>query len=264
MIDIGVNLTSRKFHNDREQVIERAHAAGVEQLVVTGTDLRSSREALVLAKAHGLLSTAGVHPHEAKSWDRTSKDVVRELCSAEEVVAVGECGLDFDRNFSPPQQQRDAFAAQIEIAIELEMPLFVHERSAHDALLEILSARRSALGPVVVHCFTGTREELQRYLDLDLHLGITGWICDERRGTHLLEIVSEIPANRLMIETDAPWLLPRSLRPRPKKGRNEPAYLGEIRDCIARACKKRPADVARESSACARAFFGLGHPQPSE
>ncbi|MCB9880313.1 MAG: TatD family hydrolase [Planctomycetes bacterium] len=260
MIDIGVNLTSSKFDGDRAAVVDRARHAGVETLVITGTNVRSSVEAASLSETFDAYSTAGVHPHDAKDWDVETWDCIKTLCRHERVVAIGECGLDFDRNYSPPTAQRDAFEQQLGLARELGMPLFLHERSAHDAMIEMLEPIRGDLREVVVHCFTGTRVQLDRYLALDLHIGITGWVCDERRGTELYAIVKDIPHDRLMLETDAPWLLPRTLRPKPKSGRNEPAFLSEIVRAVARA-RSEPEDViARATTATARRFFGLDRP----
>ncbi|MAE77354.1 MAG: hydrolase TatD [Planctomycetes bacterium] len=259
MIDIGANLTNRAFRSDMEAVLDRAHAAGVDRLSVTGTSLDESRRASELAATRpGVLSsTAGVHPHDAKDCDNATLDALRELTRRPEVRAVGECGLDFNRNYSPPDQQRIWFERQVELAIEVQLPLFLHERDAHDAMLEILRPHRDALTKVVVHCFTGTGEELRAYLDLDLHVGITGWICDERRGGHLCPLVGDIPEDRLMIETDAPYLLPRTMRPRPKNRRNEPAFLVHVRDRVAE-CTGRSVDaIAATTTRTAEDFFGL-------
>ena len=257
MIDIGVNLTNKAFRSDAAAVLQRAREVGVESLVITGTSIGESHAALELAEAHGLVSTAGVHPHDAKTWDAASAETLRELASATRVVAIGECGLDFNRNYSPPADQERAFAAQLELACELGMPVFLHERDAHDAFCRHIEAVRDRLPRAVAHCFTGTRDELRRYLELDLHIGITGWICDERRGQHLIEAVADIPPHRLMIETDAPYLLPRTIRPKPKSRRNEPAFLTEVRDAIARATGRSPEDVARATTETTRAFFGI-------
>jgi TatD DNase family protein len=171
---------------------------------------------------------------------------------------VGECGLDFDRNFSPRDAQLRCFEAQLELAIELEMPVFLHERSAHDELVAILARHRARLPRAVVHCFTGSGDALARYLELDLHIGITGWICDERRGTHLRELVRRIPSNRLMVETDAPFLLPRDLRPKPRSNRNEPSLLPHIVATVASARGESTLELARTTTATARAFFAIG------
>ena len=173
------------------------------------------------------------------------------------MVAVGECGLDFDRNFSPRADQLRCLEAHLELAAELQMPVFLHERSAHEEFAAILAKHRSRIPRAVVHCFTGTGEALARYLDLDLHIGITGWICDERRGTHLRELVGRIPKDRLMIETDAPYILPRTIRPKPKSNRNEPSLLPHVLRTVAAARGESPEELARSTTETARAFFGI-------
>ncbi|MNF76897.1 Tat-linked quality control protein TatD [compost metagenome] len=173
------------------------------------------------------------------------------------VVAVGECGLDFNRDFSPRPQQEKVLEEHLAMAVELQLPVFLHERDASQRLLEILRDYRDHLPAAVVHCFTGEQKALFSYLDLDLHIGITGWICDERRGTHLHPLVKEIKRGRLMLESDAPYLLPRSLRPKPKNGRNEPAYLTEVLREVALHREETIEELAAHSTATARAFFGL-------
>lgn len=143
------------------------------------------------------------------------------------------------------------------LAVELQLPVFLHERDASQRLLEIVRDFRDRLPAAVVHCFTGEQRALFNYLDLDLHIGITGWICDERRGTHLHPLVREIPRGRLMLESDAPYLLPRSLRPKPKNGRNEPAYLTEVLREVALHRGESQEELAAHSTASARAFFAL-------
>jgi TatD DNase family protein len=259
LVDIGANLTHRSFRADLAEVIARAEAAGVGTMIVTGTDERASREAAALAAARprALRSTAGVHPHDAKSCSARTIDALRDLARSPAVVAIGECGLDYDRDFSPRPVQRAWFEAQLELAIGLEKPVFLHERSAHDDFAAIVARFRPRLARAVVHCFTGSAHELDRYLELDLHVGITGWICDERRGAHLAALVARIPPERLMIETDAPFLLPRGIRPRPPKGRNEPAFLPVVCDAVARATGRAADEVAAQTTATARRFFDL-------
>ncbi len=259
MIDIGVNLTNRAFEGDRDAVLDRAKAAGIEAIVITGTDLDESRQAIDLCSEDPsfLFSTAGVHPHDAKDCNAETIDTLRTLLSEDCVKAAGECGLDFNRNYSPPVQQREWFEKQVALACEVQMPLFLHEREAASALLEILDGFSTSLPPVVIHCFTADRKDLTAYLDRGFHIGITGWICDERRGSGLQEIVSLIPLDRLMIETDAPFLLPRSLRPKPKSRRNEPHHLGEIRDTIAKLLGLSSDRIAETTTRTAKAFFGI-------
>ena len=262
LIDIGVNLTNSSFHDKEAAIVERAHAAGVVQMVLTGTSLAGSEQALALAErldesGQSLFCTAGVHPHDASAWNADSTRHLRELLGQGRVKAVGECGLDFNRDFSPRPLQEQALEAQLALAVETRMPVFLHERDASQRLLAILRDYRDHLPAAVVHCFTGEREALFAYLDLDLHIGITGWICDERRGTHLHPLVGNIPAGRLMLESDAPYLLPRSLRPRPKSGRNEPAYLVEVLREVALHRGETVEQTSAHTTAAARRFFGL-------
>ena len=233
--------------------------SGVGRIVVTGSSRPDSEAAAALARRHPdrLRATAGVHPHEAATFDGAVAAAIEALARREEVVAVGETGLDFFRDFSPRPDQERAFEAQLEIAARLGRPVFMHERDAHRRFVEILKPLRDRLGPAVLHCFTGDRDALHGYLDLDLHVGITGWICDERRGLHLRELVGRIPADRLMLETDSPYLLPRDLRPRPRSRRNEPAHLAHVARAVADATGETVEALAARTTATACAFFGL-------
>lgn len=262
LIDIGVNLTHPSLAAQAEALLARAYAAGVRQMLVTGTSLAESQQALELclqldASGQQLFSTAGVHPHDASSWNPDSYSQLKALLSEARVRAVGECGLDFNRDFSPRPQQEKVLEQQLALAVELQLPVFLHERDADERLLAIVREFRDQLPAAVVHCFTGEKRALFNYLDLDLHIGITGWICDERRGSHLHPLVKEIPVGRLMLESDSPFLLPRSLRPKPKSGRNEPAFLLEVLREVALHRGETQEQLAEHSSACARAFFKL-------
>jgi len=257
LFDIGANLTHPAFHADLDQVVARAREAGVATVVVTGTSVPESTAALALVKAReSLYCTAGVHPHHARECDGTTIPALRLLAQQPRVVAIGECGLDFNRNYSPHPDQATWFEAQVDLAIELRKPLFLHSRDAFPDFSNLLKSKKS-LTPAVAHCFTGDRAELHAYLDLGLYIGITGWICDERRGRHLLELVKDIPADRLMLETDSPYLTPRDLHPQPKARRNEPAHLPHILRTVAKALGKSPEQVAGDTTRNARAFFGL-------
>jgi TatD DNase family protein len=265
LIDIGVNLTHESFAGRHQAVLERAYAAGVSQLVLTGTSLAVSEQALALCREFApcgtrLFATAGVHPHDASEWSTDSARQLAALLAEPEVRAVGECGLDFNRDFSPRKAQERALEEQLQLAAELQLPVFLHERDASQRMVEILHNLRDRLPAAVIHCFTGDKQALFRYLDLDLHIGITGWICDERRGTHLHPLVREIPAERLMLESDAPYLLPRSLRPKPKNGRNEPAFLTEVLREVALHRQQSEIQTALQSTRCARRFFALPEP----
>jgi TatD DNase family protein len=229
----------------------------VGTIIVTGTTVEESREAALLADAHPdlLFATAGVHPHHARDCNADTIPRLREILELPRVVAIGECGLDFNRNYSPHPDQEEWFVAQLELGLALKKPLFLHSRDAHPRFAEILRSHK--VEKAVAHCFTGGKEELHAYLDLGLYIGITGWICDERRGRHLLDLVREIPKDRLLLETDAPYLVPRDLRPRPKARRNEPAFLPHIARAVARALGRPLEELAAETARNAAALFSL-------
>lgn len=259
LVDIGANLAHDSFDEDRDAVIEAARDAGLGAIVVTGSSVDSSADALTLARQWPgfLFSTAGVHPHHARDLDAKTIGQLREIAAAPEVVAMGECGLDYFRDFSPRSDQAKAFERQLELAAELQMPVFLHEREAHADFIALVSSYADRLPGAVAHCFTGSEAELDKNLALGLYIGITGWICDERRGAHLKELVRNIPLDRLMIETDAPYLLPRDLAPRPASRRNEPRYLPQILSTIAASLDADPAEIARATAENSVRFFGL-------
>jgi TatD DNase family protein len=258
LADIGANLTHEAFRHDVDEVLARARQAGVERIVVTGTSVEESRRAVELAEAKGLHATAGVHPHHARECGPQTIAELRKLALHPRVVAIGECGLDFNRNYSPHPDQEKWFIAQLELGVELGKPLFLHSRDAHPRFASIVKS--FSVRKAVAHCFTGEREELRAYLELGLHIGITGWICDERRGRHLLELVREIPAERLLLETDSPYLTPRDLRPQPKARRNEPAFLLHIAKAVAAARGRPLEELAAQTTRNATALFGLDEP----
>lgn len=259
LIDIGANLTHDSFDADRDAVLARAHAAGVLRMIITGASRAHNPKALQLARSHPgqLWCTAGVHPHHATEYTDECDAELRALQAQPEVVAVGECGLDYFRDFSPRPAQRRAFERQLQIAADTGKPLFTHQRDAHADFVAMMKDFDGRLGAVVVHCFTGSREELFACLDRDWHIGITGWLCDERRGTHLRELVKHVPGHRLMIETDAPYLLPRTVKPAPSNRRNEPSYLAHIVAELARDRGEDVAITAATTTATAAAFFRL-------
>ncbi len=258
LTDIGANLAHDSFDHDRDEVIERARQAGVETLLLTGSSLDSSRKVIELARQHNnLFATAGIHPHEARQADANTIEEIGRLCDEDTIVAVGETGLDFNRDFSPRPMQEQVFSEHLRIAAKNGKPVFLHQRDSHQRFLPILREQRDALSGGVVHCFTDSREALFDYLDLDMYIGITGWVCDERRGGDVLELVPHIPAHRLLLETDAPYLMPRSLRPRPKTRRNEPAHLREVLRVVAAVRHEQEAALASQTSSNARRLFRL-------
>ncbi|MEJ2631964.1 MAG: TatD family hydrolase [Acidihalobacter sp.] len=260
LVDICFNFAHESFRADEHAVLKRAIEAGVTRLICTGSDLEDSERSVALAEhmPEHLFATVGVHPHRALTWDEATADTLHRLAGDHpKIRAIGEAGLDFNRDYSPRPDQERAFEAQLELAASLGLPAFLHEREAHEHFIAILRRHRAQLGNAVVHCFTGTEDELLAYLDLDLHIGITGWICDERRGHHLKDFIHHIPPNRLMIETDAPYLLPRDMHPKPRSRRNEPAYLPHILQVIAETLNRSAEQLAAETTATARAFYGI-------
>jgi TatD DNase family protein len=258
LVDIGVNLTDGAFAGDRDEILARARTAGVEHQLVTGTDLHHSRLAAELAGAHPrrLAATAGVHPHHADAVARDWEASLRTLLARPEVRAVGETGLDFNRDFSPRGDQERVFVAQLDLAATTGLPLFLHERDTEGRFFELLAPYAGRVHGVL-HCFTGGEADLERALGAGLHIGVTGWICDERRGRELQRLASVIPDERLLVETDAPYLLPRTIRPRRKSRRNEPALLPWVVTTLAACRDQDPRHVARVTTANARTLFGF-------
>ncbi|XP_045476862.1 3'-5' ssDNA/RNA exonuclease TatD [Harmonia axyridis] len=281
LIDIGANLTNKKYSRDLDAVIQRAKDSGVQKIMVTGTSVKASKEALRLTRIYPetLYSTAGIHPHDAKSFDEDEWLDLKNIASSPECVAIGECGLDFNRNFSEPEVQKEVFRKHVELAIELNKPLFVHERDAYDDLHKILDEYSGKLPPVVIHCFTGTDQQALGYLSKDFYIGLTGYLCKDKSDSGVRKLLSEggIPLDRLLVETDAPFMYPNiraSKLPAQVKDsltersstflnryctfqRNEPCSLPVIVEMIAAFMKKRPEDVALSTSFNALKLFGL-------
>jgi TatD DNase family protein len=259
LIDIGANLTHDSFDPDRAEILARAAAAGVSRMIVTGTSVTSSVQAAALCEAHPgtLFATAGVHPHHATDFDAHTAGALRGLLASPAFVAVGECGLDFFRDYSPRDAQRRAFATQLALAVEARKPVFLHQRDAHEEFVATLTPIRAQLVGGVAHCFTGGPDELAACLDLELYIGVTGWVCDERRGAALRAALPLIPLDRLLIETDAPYLLPRDRTPKPQSRRNEPAFLPHILASVAAVIRQPVEVVAQATTANAERLFAL-------
>ncbi|SUO93116.1 TatD family hydrolase [Suttonella ornithocola] len=257
LIDIGCNLTSPRLMRNLMQVLNDAQAAGVQRQILTGTDTESNQEALALAdKYSNLYSTVGFHPHHANNWQPYSHPA-QHLAAAKhpKVVAIGEMGLDYFRNLAYPANQKKCFADQLEIAIQAEKPVFLHERQAFKDFIELLAPRLPELVGAVWHCFAADERALDWALENGLYIGITGWIADNERGKELRRIVSKIPDNRLMIETDAPYLTPKTLQPTPRL--NEPQYLPEVLRVLAQAREQDYHMLAQLTTENAERFFGL-------
>lgn len=281
IVDVGANLTNKKFSRDLESVIQRAKDAGVKKIMVTGASLKASKEALRLTRIYPgtLYSTAGIHPHDAKSWTEEYDEDLREIAHNAECVAIGECGLDYNRDFSSPETQREVFEKQVKIACDLHKPLFLHERDAHEDLLSILLKYEDQLPATVIHCFTGTVEQAQKYLQMGFYLGLTGYLCKDKSDTGVRKLLEDglIPLEKLLVETDAPFMYPNTraskLPAHVKEAltersltflhryctfqRNEPCSLPAIVEMIAAFMKKSPEEVALATAFNALKLFGL-------
>lgn len=282
IVDVGANLTNKKYSRDLDSVIQRAKDAGVQKIMVTGASIRSSREALRLTRIYPgtLYSTAGIHPHDAKSWE--DPDTLQELeniASNPECVAIGECGLDYNRDFSDPETQRAVFHKQIELACRLKKPLIIHERGAQADVLEALSQYKNRLPPILVHSFIGSAEEAQAYLDQGFYLGITGYLCKDKSDSGIRQLLEtgQAPLDRILVETDAPFMYPNtraSKLPVHVKDaltersmtflhryctfqRNEPCALPAIVEMVAAFMQIAPEEVALATAFNALKLFGL-------
>lgn len=235
MIDICLNLSSEKFDKDRKEILQRALNNNVKGFIFTGTNLKSSKRCLKYAQENHSVarSTAGVHPHDAKSW-KEAKPEIQKIAKEKTVVAIGECGLDYDRMFSTREEQLLAFKEHLDIALEFNKPVFIHIRQnlEEGGVKLIMDDFQRIYKPYhdkgvrgVVHCFTGNKKMLDIFLSYDLYIGITGWVCDDKRGEQLQKLIKYIPDNRIMIETDAPYLTPKNMPKDVFNRRNEPAFL---------------------------------------
>jgi len=283
IVDVGANLTNKKFGRDLDSVIQRAKDAGISKIMVTGTSVQASKDALRLSRLYPgtLYATAGIHPHDAKSWDEDEDtlSLLKDLVCNPEVVAVGECGLDFNRNFSPPNVQLDVFEKQIKLACEVKKPLFLHERDAHTEMVELLTRYQHQLPICVIHCFTGTKEHALTYLKLGCYIGLTGYLWKDKSEDGVRKILQDnvIPLDRLLVETDAPFMYPNtraSKLPQHVKDamterstmflqryctfqRNEPCSLPVTVEMIAAYLNKTPEEIAIATTFNALKVFGL-------
>ena len=256
LTDICCNLTHESFADDREEVLERARGAGVTRFLLAGSDLAESQACISVAQRHpDCWAAIGVHPHQAREWNSGSAETLRKLRLDPKVIAIGECGLDYYRNLSSRETQVSAFSEQLALAGELGLPALLHNRDADKDFLRIFDNAPDRPPRTALHCFTGNASLLHACLERGMYVGITGWFCDERRGQPLRDLIGEIPLDRLMVETDAPYLLPRTLRPRPKTRRNEPMWLPHIAEQIAQALDLSLEEFANHTQDCTQKFF---------
>ena len=234
-IDIACNFTHESFKDNLNEVITNAELEGVEKFVLLSAslaDLELIKEILIYAPEKFFI-TAGIHPHHATEILDSNYDDLLDRLQSINPNAIGETGLDYFRNISPPDVQKKSFSMHVEIAKELSLPLYLHQRNAHDDFIRIIKEKRNNFPKFIVHCFTGTQKELDEYLELGAYIGLTGWICDANRNIDLRQSIKNIPIDRMMIETDCPYLIPRNLPNKPKKNINEPKYLPHIANEIA-------------------------------
>lgn len=241
IFDSHCHLDDRAYDKDRDAVLARMEDAGVLCAMVVGISKKSSRKAVSLAEARpGLYASVGIHPHDASDGSEDTLAFLRNLAQSPEVRAWGEIGLDFNRMYSPRKDQEKWFLRQLEIADELNLPLIFHERDSNGRFSEMLRAYCSGGINGVVHCFSGNRAEMEAYLDLGLCIGITGILTIQKRGMALRQLVSFIPEDRILIETDAPYLTPAPEKNRTR--RNEPAFVKSV---LLKLAEVREADTER-------------------
>jgi len=282
LIDAGANLTNKKYSRDLESVIQRAQDSGIQKIMVPGTSVKSSKEALRLSRLYpGIIySTAGIHPHDSNSIieEPESWHEYETISNQPECVAIGPCGLDYQRDFSEPDVQKIVFDKQLQLAEKLNKPVLIHERSAQSDVLDILK-KFPNIKQIVVRGFMGTTEEATAYLDQGYYLGFTGYLCKDKSDTGVRKLLEEgiLPLERLLVESDAPFMYPNTraskLPQHVKTGitersllflhryctfqRNEPCSLPAIVEMIAAFMNKTPEEVALATAFNALKLFGL-------
>ena len=256
IFDSHCHLDDRSYNKDRDTVLDRATGAGVTRIMIVGIDEKSSRKAVHLAQSYSpCFASVGVHPHVAKNCDENTLSSLTELAASSRVKAWGETGLDFNRMYSPRKDQEKWFIRQLDVARKLDLPLIFHERDSKGRFFEILSSHCPPGLKGVVHCFSGNRKELERYLDFGLYIGITGILTIKTRGEDLRRLVTEIPAERLLVETDAPYLTPAPEKNRTR--RNEPAFVKSVLLKLAQVRDEDPESMAEKIWANTCRLYGI-------
>ncbi len=252
MFDIGANLTSSHFSDDLDSVLDESFEAGVKKICITSSNLQDVRNAKKITERNkNLYYSVGFHPHNAKDFKIEFLKDMSIYLDDPKAICLGEMGLDFNRNFSSKDEQILCFESQLGLANSINKPLFLHQRDAHEEFLSILDNYKFNQ-KLIVHCFTGNLSELEDYLKRDFYIGITGWVCDLKRGLDLRECINHIPQDKLLIETDSPYLSPRK-----KIRRNEPKFLIDVAEEVARLRKQTKESIVKSSYENSLNFFNL-------
>ena len=252
MFDIGANLTSSHFSDDLDEVLNDSLAAGVEKICITSSNLEDVKNAKKITERYeNIYYSVGFHPHNAKDFKIEYLNGMSTHLNDPKAICLGEMGLDFNRNFSSKEEQILCFESQLDLADSIIKPLFLHQRDAHEEFLGILDNYKFNQN-LIVHCFTGNLFELEDYLKRDFYIGITGWVCDLKRGKELRECIKHIPEDKLLIETDSPYLSPRK-----KIRRNEPKFLIDVASEIALLRKETKESIINSSFENSLNFFNL-------
>jgi TatD DNase family protein len=254
LIDTHCHLTFDQLVGDIEGVLARSRAAGVTSWITVGTDIEQNQKAIELTKKFdNLYATAGIHPHDAKDVTAETIKELKNHAQNEKIVAIGETGLDFHYNFSKPAQQQRLFVQHLEIAAELNLPVVIHCRQAFDETIAVLEARDYCVRKVVFHCFSGTAQQARVILDHGFHISFTG-VVTFKNAKETQQAASVVPLDRLMVETDCPYMSPEPMR---KQKINEPALMIHTAEYLAKLKQTEPAEFAKAVTSTTRAFFNL-------
>ena len=252
MFDIGANLTSSHFSDDLDSVLDNSFEAGVKKICITSSNLQDVRNAKkITEKYENLYYSVGFHPHNAKDFKVEFLKDMSIYLDDPKAICLGEMGLDFNRNYSSKKEQIICFESQLSLANSISKPLFLHQRDAHEEFLSVLDNYKFNQ-KLIVHCFTGNLSELEDYLKRDFYIGITGWVCDLKRGLDLRKCINHIPQDKLLIETDSPYLSPRK-----KIRRNEPKFLIDVAEEVARLRQETKESIIKSSYENSLNFFNL-------
>ena len=250
LADSCFNITHESFKNDLGDILDAANNAGVEYFFCPASKEKEIEDLINLSESYqkNIFCSIGIHPHNASDLKPNTIENLKKYLGNQHVKAIGEIGLDYYRNFQSPEIQKKCFNAFLELASTNQYPVFLHHREAFSDFYPMIKNCIGEVPDSIVHCFTGTKSELKKFLDLGLYIGITGWICDPKRGADLREIIKYIPLDRLLIETDAPYLVPKNMVNKPRNNRNEPLFLEHIANDISELLNIDKALLAEETT----------------